>query len=909
MNEGNYKLLELKDVVKVYGENTSLPVKALKGVSLSFRKNEFVAVLGQSGCGKTTLLNIIGGLDNYTEGDLIIEGVSTENYTDRDWDAYRNHSVGFVFQSYNLIPHQTVIKNVELALTLSGVDKETRREKAFKALERVGLKDQVNKLPNQLSGGQMQRVAIARAIVNDPEIILADEPTGALDSETSVQIMDLLKELSKTKLVIMVTHNGELAEEYATRIVTLSDGKLTGDSMPVTNAEEKAAVANKRAEEKAKKPSMSLLTAFSLSLNNLITKKARTLLTSIAGSIGIIGIALILSLSAGFNTYIATVQRDTLSNYPITINSTTMDTTNLLGTFMGANQRDESLEKFTDEEVVSRQDMIFNMLENFIGSIGTNDLASFKKYLTSQEDLSSYVSAVSYSYNLNLQIYANNGTNHKQVRPVRLPSMYEIIPPAEVAGFDMAALGMETYYNNFGMMMGSSGFSEMIDNQKLLSEQYDVLKGHWPENANEVVLVVDEYNQISDLNMYKMGLLGDYDVAYIFQKMILNVLSQFDLPQFSMFSKLTEEQKDQLIKGWLLQMGYTQTERTKANYTFDDLLKLEYNVLLPAQTYGIVDDTNAYPLWAQSEAAVNALLSSTDGSKFITEGGTKVKVSAIVRLKENVSTGSLSTTICYTKALTDLLIDKNYELPLTKQILDQEDNQDKFPSLLQTLFVATPEGGVTTKDFGIISSTEYQNEKASLHVVDKDTPTSIAIYPISFEAKDKVTELIDNYNKQNQGDDSKQIKYTDTVGLMMSSITTIINAITYVLIAFVSISLVVSSIMIGVITHISVLERTKEIGVLRSIGASKRDISRVFNAETAIIGLSAGLIGILFTLLLIIPINIIIGALSGLHNIAGLPVWGGIILVVISVLLTVIAGLIPARKASKKDPVIALRSE
>ncbi len=908
MENDNYKILELKNIVKVYGADTPLPVKALKGVSLSFRKKEFVAILGQSGCGKTTMLNIIGGLDNYTDGDLVIEGTSTKDYTDRDWDSYRNHSIGFVFQSYNLIPHQTVIKNVELALTLSGVDKQTRREKAYKALERVGLKDHVNKLPNQLSGGQMQRVAIARAIVNDPEIILADEPTGALDSETSVQIMDLLKELSQTKLVIMVTHNGELAKTYATRIVTLSDGLLTSDSKPVTKEEEKLKQDEPKLNKSTKKPSMSLLTAFSLSLNNLVTKKARTILTSIAGSIGIIGIALILSLSAGFNAYINTVQRDTLSNYPITITSTTVNYSSFLGTFMGMNERDEGLEKFTDEQVVSRQDVIADMLQNVIGSIGTNDLVSFKKYLDEQEDLSSYVSAISYTYNLHLHFYKaqEDNANYRKIYPMKLPTIDKVVAPAQLSS-NLAFL--KEYYKNFEMMIESpAGVSEMIDNKKLLTEQYDVLKGHWPENANEVVIVVDEYNQISDLNLYKIGLLGDYDVAYIFQRMIVDIMEKAQQQHW------TEEQKDQMVKANLAQIpdaNYTQDGRPDPTYTFDDILNLEYNIALPSQTYEIVDDTHQlvngdkFPVWGKSsQETINKFLSTADSNKFVTEGGTKVKVSGIVRLKEGVATGSLTSPLCYTKELTDLFITKNFEQPLVKQELKQAENVDKFPALKETL-----KDGDKELEWSIISQDKYEAEMSKLGIVYKDKPASIAIYPKTFEAKDKVTALIDNYNEQNKGDDTKQIKYTDTVGLIMSSITQIINAITYVLIAFVSISLIVSSIMISVITHISVIERTKEIGVLRSIGASKKDISRVFNAETAIIGFAAGITGIIVTLILTIPINIIINSLAGLANVAALPVWGGLALVLISVVLTVLAGLIPARKASKKDPVIALRSE
>ena len=891
-------MLQLNNIVKVYGEKTATPVTALKGVTVSFDKAEFVSVLGQSGCGKTTLLNIIGGLDRYTEGDLIIDGVSTKDYTDRDWDTYRNHSVGFVFQSYNLIPHQTVIKNVELALTLSGVDKETRKKRATEALELVGLKDQINKLPNQLSGGQMQRVAIARAIVNDPEIILADEPTGALDSATSVQVMEILKELSRTRLVIMVTHNGELAEKYSTRIVTLSDGLIIGDTKEETSAEEKPATATEKPNKKVKKPSMSLLTAFSLSLNNLFTKKGRTILTAFAGSIGIIGIALILSLSAGFNAYINNVQRDTLTNYPISITSNTIDyTTALAGLIAGTSNREG--EQYPTDENVNSQDMIENLLNTFVDSLGVNDLKSFKKYLDENADYST-ISAIQYTYGLSPHVYTKSAGTYRRISPVKLPPMKDILPTSTST--------MTNYYENFQTYMNSLGvISEMIDNQKLIDSQYDVLKGSWPKAADEMVMVVDQYNQVSDLTLYMLGLMNDADIAYVFQELMMRYSGQLE--------GLTDEQIAEKVSQALADIGFEQTTRSKKSYTFEEIMALKYDVVLPYQRYKKTDvvkrvEGKDFPLWeAKTDEEIIEDLETND--KSILEGGTRLKICGIVRLKKTASSGSLTTHLCYSKALSELMMARVENSEIVKQQLSQKDYLDKWDLLSDG------------EEWAPITKTEYDAVSKKIGVFDRETPTSISIYPTSFEAKDKIIALIDDYNREvdeynaeyekqpdyNPLNKKTPIKYNDYIGLMMSSITDIINAVTYVLIAFVSISLVVSSIMISVITHISVMERTKEIGVLRSIGASKRDISRVFNAETAIIGLTAGVLGILITLLLNIPIGIIIYTLAGLENIAVLPVWGGLALIGISVLLTIIAGLVPAYKASKKDPVVALRTE
>jgi len=903
-------MLQLKNIVKVYGEKTDMPVKALKGVSVQFEESEFVSVLGQSGCGKTTMLNIIGGLDRYTEGDLIINGVSTKDYTDRDWDAYRNHSVGFVFQSYNLIPHQTVISNVELALTLSGVDKETRRKRAIEALDLVGLKDQINKLPNQLSGGQMQRVAIARAIVNDPEIILADEPTGALDSATSVQVMEILKNLSKDRLVIMVTHNAELAEKYSTRIVTLSDGLIVGDTGKQSdkrkdteqNVGENDKDKNGSKKHKTdKKPSMSLLTAFSLSLKNLFTKKGRTILTAFAGSIGIIGIALILSLSAGFNAYIDNVQRDTLTNYPVSINTNTVDFTSMaLGLFGdGGNRRTK--DKFPEDETVTSFDLMDNLLTDFVDSLGVNDLKSFKLYLDEHID-PSIISAVKYNYSLRTTLYTKSGSSYRMVSPVSLPPLSQILPSSANTGFNLYYEYFESYMNQQGII------SEMIDNQRLLDSQYDMLKGSWPKSADEIVLVVDQYNQINDVTLYMLGLMNDSDIAYVFQKLMLEYSGELE--------GLSDEEIDRKISEALEETGlYDQVHRSEKSYSFDQLMNMEYDILLPFERYKksgtvktLIDGTE-FPLWT-TRTTEEIYQYIENNATPLTSGGVKLRISGIVRLKDQATAGSLTTTLCYTKALTDLFFNKINNSEIVRQHLSVANATDRW-------------NVIESDKFEPLSLTDYEALSSTLGIVDPDTPVSISIYPVSFEAKDSVIALIEDYNKQveeynaelenkpnyNPLDKRTLIKYNDYIGLMMSSITEIINAVTYILIAFVSISLIVSSIMISVITHISVLERTKEIGVLRSIGASKRDISRVFNAETAIIGFTSGVLGILITVILNIPISILIKNLAGLSNIAVLPVWGGISLIVISTLLTIVAGLVPAYKASKQDPVVALRSE
>ncbi len=919
-------MLELKNIVKIYSSGET-QVKALKGVSINFRKCEFVSVLGPSGCGKTTMLNIVGGLDRYTHGDLVINGVSTKNYADSDWDAYRNHSVGFVFQSYNLIPHQTVEKNVELALTLSGVPKEERMARARAALEKVGLKDHFKKLPNQLSGGQMQRVAIARAIVNDPDIILADEPTGALDSDTSVQVMDILQELAKTRLVVMVTHNEELAREYSTRIISLKDGEIVDDTMPFSTEEaekESQEEAKKNVGKKQKKPSMSFLTALSLSLNNLFTKKGRTILTAFAGSIGIIGIALILSLSAGFNTYIQNVQRDTLSNYPVTISSKTVNYSSMLTSFMGASKHDGK--EFPKGENVTSQNVIANMLTNLVSSVGTNDLKSFKKYLDENLD-DRYINAVQYTYNLQIELFTQQ--KDRRLYPVELPKFSDLI--------GAMADDYQYYYDNFqALMMSEPIISEMIDNDKLIQSQYDLLAGTYPKNDTDLLLVVDNYNQISDLNLYMMGVMDDNDIEYVFKRLVIASL----LKMTSADGKTpTEEEIDAEME-----KQYPGLKRSEMSYTFDDLLKLEYDVVLNGQYYKFDEDSYLYEEMTKEEKKTVAKTQ-----------GTKLKVSGIVRLKKGVTSGCLASSLCYKKGLTDALIAKNETLPVIKAYersyqagmvgvvnpttgeikhrvtedgtetgkvagSEEKESYSIFKADAKydeetgkwTLKRYDKTGNPTEEGETDESKKTYKQKGNDLGVVDVETPSSISIYPTSFEAKDDVVKLIDDYNakvSKEEGGENKKIKYEDYIGLMISSITTIVNAVTYVLIAFVSTSLVVSSIMIGIITYISVLERTKEIGVLRSIGASKTDVARVFNAETIIIGLTAGLIGIGITLLLNIPINLIITNLSGLTNVAALPVWGGISLVLISVILTVIAGLVPSRMASKKDPVIALRSE
>ena len=837
-------MLQLKDIKKQYvtGDTT---VQALKGINLQFRKNEFVSILGPSGCGKTTMLNIIGGLDKYTSGDLIINGVSTVEYKDADWDNYRNHSIGFVFQSYNLIPHQTVLGNVELALTLSGVGKKEKRERAVKALRQVGLGDQLNKLPNQLSGGQMQRVAIARAIVNDPEIVLADEPTGALDSETSIQVMQLLKQIAKDRLVIMVTHNPNLADKYSSRIVRLLDGQVIEDTNPY-----EAKDSELEHKKPGKKAAMSIWTAFSLSLRNLFTKKARTILTAFAGSIGIIGIALILSLSSGFQNYIYDVQQDALSNYPLTINSTNVD----MASFFQSSGSNQDREEYPDDDTVHSNNFLGDMFSSMTDSIVKNDLKSLKKYLEENIDRSK-ISGIQYTYNFNYNIYTEDGY---KLNPYEMPDVLKQM----LQGNNMAGL-----YES--MMKSATTWSEMMDNPTLIQSQYDLLEGKWPSSAGEILVVVDRYNSIPDYNLYQMGFKSENELIYS----VMEMLARQQLPDAS------PEEIKQLAIAMMQSMGI-QYEESEENFSFDEILGTKYKVLLDSDYFIEGQNADGQKIYVQDlEADMTDKLQSAFSLEIV----------GIVRLRENVSSGALSTPVVYTNALTDYIINAtNASAPVAYQR-------------------ANPDIDVTTgKPFE--SGRTMDNVLSLMGVADKDTPASISIYPTSFNNKAYVIDVINQYNRDMP--DEQKISYTDYMGVLMDSVSIIINAITYVLIAFVSISLVVSSIMIGIITYISVLERTKEIGILRSIGASKRDISRVFNAETVLVGLLAGILGILVTILLNVAlINPIIASLAHIYNVASLPLGGALILIIISVLLTLVAGLIPSGIAARKDPVVALRSE
>lgn len=867
-------MLQLKNITKNYlsGDNE---VQALKGIDIEFRENEFVSILGQSGCGKTTLLNIIGGLDRYTSGDLIINGKSTKEFKDKDWDTYRNHSVGFVFQSYNLIPHQTVLANVELALTISGVGKAERKKRAIEALQKVGLGDQLNKKPNQMSGGQMQRVAIARALVNNPDILLADEPTGALDSKTSVQVMEILKEISKDKLIIMVTHNPELAEKYSSRIVKLLDGKIIDDSNPYKSSEEDVKKARNK-KDKSGKASMKFTTAVRLSLNNLMTKKGRTFLTSFAGSIGIIGIALILSLSHGMQSYINRVEEDTLSSYPLTIQEASIDVTSMLEAMMGNGEKEEH----NDNKIYSRP-IVNNILETVSTKLQTNNLEEFKKYLESGDtNIKDYINAIQYEYNLNLNIYKQNEDK-----------TYQQVNPSKV--FDELGFGemMESRQSTSSMMSGSMTmtqtdvWNEMLDNQNLLQSQYDVLAGKWPTKYNEVVLIVDENNEVSDYTLYSLGI---KDIKELNESM----------------EKIKNKEK--------VEAGESES------YSYDDLLNYKFKILLNTDYY------------KESGNAWQDMSNDDEYMKNVVDNAEEITIVGIIKPNEENVSSSGAGMIGYTKELKEYVINKINETEIVKE---QKENPNinvftgiEFPenqnssfdySQLtdeQRMYMATlseAELAELMKNYAENSTATYDSNLSTLGVVDLNKPSTINIYPKDFESKDMITTRISEYNDKqtNDGKEENVITYTDIVGVMMSSVSTIINVISYVLIAFVGISLVVSSIMIGIITYISVLERTKEIGILRSIGASKKDVSRVFNAETLIIGLVAGLIGVVVTLLLNIPINMIIKSIVGISNISKLPTAGAIILVVISVGLTMIAGLIPARFAAKRDPVEALRTE
>ena len=858
-------MLELKKITKLYPSG----VEALKGIDIKFRKSEFVSILGQSGCGKTTLLNIIGGLDRYTSGDLIINGKSTKEFKDKEWDAYRNYSIGFVFQSYNLIPHQSVLSNVELALTLSGVSKSERKKKAIKALEDVGLKEQINKRPNELSGGQMQRVAIARALVNDPDIILADEPTGALDTKTSVQIMEILKKISKDKLIIMVTHNPELAEKYSSRIIRVLDGVVTDDSNPYNGENEGKLTA------KNGKTSMSFFTALALSLNNLMTKKGRTLLTSFAGSIGIIGIALILSLSNGVQSYIKKVEEDTLSSYPITIQESTIDVSSMLEGLIGNNNEDE---KVYDANKIYSKNVMTDMMSSVSAKVQSNNLEELKKYLDNEDtNIKENSTAIQYGYNLQLNVYNSNTENGiVQVNPSTV----------------MEKIGMKSSTENSQMsqMMSYSSndvWTEMIDNQELLNTQYDLVAGKWAGNYDEVMLIVGKDNKVSDYTLYTLGMLNQ------------------------------DELEDKMKK---IMKGETVEENEISEYSFDEILDMKFKLFLNTDYYE--KDKNIWIDKSSDEEYMKEKIKNSEDLKV---------VGIIRRNEESVTNEDISGIIAYRSDLITHLANKINETEIVKeQKEDKEHNiftgmefqnnssstsfdyskldeeQQKYIASLSQEELANLMQNYT-ENAGI----SYEDNLKKLGSVDLDIPTSINIYPKDFDAKEVITQEIENYNNK-QKDDGKEentITYTDIVGIMMNSVSTIINVISYVLIAFVSISLVVSSIMIGIITYISVLERTKEIGILRAIGASKKDISRVFNAETFIVGFVAGILGIGITLILCVPINAIIKQIVGISNIALLPVGGGVALIIISMILTVIAGLIPAKFAAKKDPVEALRSE
>ena len=867
-------MLKLKNIKKTYVSGDE-KVEALKGINIEFRKSEFVSILGQSGCGKTTLLNIIGGLDRYTSGDLIINGKSTKDFKDRDWDAYRNYSVGFVFQSYNLIGHQTVLSNVELALTISGVSRKERKQRAIKALEEVGLKEQIHKKPNQLSGGQMQRVAIARALVNNPDIILADEPTGALDTKTSVQVMEILKKISKDKLIIMFTHNPELAEKYSSRIIKILDGKITDDSDPIEHQKEE-----KNEDTKKRRTSMKFLTALRLSLNNLMTKKGRTILTSFAGSIGIIGIALILAISTGVQNYINKVEEDTLSSYPITIEKSTVDMSSLMQSMAG-NDTDNT--ENNGEEKVYSADIMNDMITTLSNKKQSNNLKELKKYLDDGDnEITKNSNSIKYGYDLNINLYRAN-TDNEIVR---------VNPSTVMNAFGMGDM-IEAQNNSamssvFGssMMTNTDICFEMLDNQQLLESQYDLVKGSWPKQYNEVVLVLKEDGSIDDYTLYSLGL------------------------------KDQSELKD---KWKAVENGEKLDENQEStSYSYDDLLNLQFKLLLNSDYY-----QKQNGLWVNKEDDDNYLKEKINNAE-------TVKVVGIIKQNEQSALStSVTSGIGYTKQLKEYVVEKSNDAQIVKE---QKENKDvnvfsglKFPtdedtSTMENLTteqrmamskLSSEEIAQMMETYSANKDASYEKNIQKLGAVDIDTPTSISIYPKDFEAKDKISSAIEEYN-QKQRDDGKEentISYTDIVGTMMKSVSQIINTISYVLIAFVAISLIVSSIMIGIITYISVLERTKEIGILRAIGASKKDISRVFNAETLIIGLISGLIGIGITVLLTLPINSMIYAVTGVKVVTAVPFKAGVVLVLISMFLTIIAGLIPAKIASKKDPVIALRTE
>ena len=1008
-------MLELRNIKKDYPMGNTV-VHALKGVSIQFRRSEFVSILGPSGCGKTTLLNIIGGLDQYTDGDLIINGRSTKSFQDRDWDSYRNHSVGFVFQSYNLIPHQTVLRNVELALTLSGVSRSQRRDRAVEALEKVGLGNQLYKRPSEMSGGQMQRVAIARAIVNNPDIILADEPTGALDTETSVQVMELLKEISKDRLIVMVTHNPPLAEKYSSRIIRVLDGNLISDSNPLTPAEleQERAIDNAELEankgKKIRKPSMSFATSFGLSLKNLFTKKGRTTLTAFAGSIGIIGIALILSVSRGMTDYINVMQENALSAYPLSIQATNIDLTSLIQTFMNLNTETGDHDKDAVYERPAVQELV-SAINNL--DVAQNDLKSFKTYLEGQladpeSALSGALSGIQYSYNISPQIYTKNADGeiiHSDTTEMMQQLLISMMGTgAADASWMTGSSGTTsgstsaTDMTSMSSMMGGGMMTlwqELLPGKDgaavndLLTRQYDLIYGSWPASYDQVVLVVDENNELDDMTLYALGLISQDEMMDIAD-------------------------------------GGDDTAR-KTQWSYEEICNSDFRLILPSSCYSYDENTGLYTDLRDTDA----------GLKYLYDNALKLHVTGIIRQNPDVETTMISGKICYTSGLIDYIVDQANQseavqaqkaspdrdvltglpfasradsltkaekeqemrayidgldqagkaqvyvqimsLPdedtitqqvdqmladmsrddmvstlsqvLTQQMsvsqeqidsyladMSEEDLKSTFSQML-TAQMETQYAQQVTQQLAMLpdsqkvsalelamdgyapdqwaeyydkimefSDATYEDNLTALGCVDLDSPSAINLYSASFDSKDAVEAVIADYNAT--VDELHQISYTDYVGLMMSAVTSIINAITYVLIAFVAISLIVSSIMIGVITLISVQERTREIGILRAIGASKRDVSVMFNAETVIIGFASGLLGVLVTYLLCIPINMVMHAVTKIQSLnAVLPVPAAIILIAISVFLTLISGLIPSRSAAKKDPVVALRSE
>ncbi len=861
-------MLELKNIKKSY-KTADFTQVALDNINLEFRKSEFVSILGPSGSGKTTLLNIIGGLDRYDSGDLIINGKSTKDFKDRDWDEYRNNSVGFIFQSYNLIGHINVLSNVEMSMTLSGVGSKEKRRRALEVLEKVGLKDHAYKKPNELSGGQMQRVAIARALVNNPDIILADEPTGALDSNTSIQIMELIKEISKDKLVIMVTHNPELAQKYSSRIIRLLDSKIIDDTMPY-NPTKKEREDAKKDSKKSRKTSMSFLTALSLSINNLKTKKGRTILTAFAGSIGIIGIATIMSLSNGVQNYINRTQEETLSSYPLTIQENTIDASAMIELMMGQNDIDTSTQ---EENKVYSNDIMNEVMSTMSSKIEKNNLKRFKEYLdTNREKINDSLTAIEYNYDLNLNIYSQKDGKTVKSNP---STVFEKI------GMDFG--GANAMMSQF---TSTDVFLKQLDNEELVHSQYNLLAGNWPQNYNEVVLLVDKNNQVSDYTLYSLGLKDQDELEAKYNKILSG----------------EEVESDE-----------------QTSYTYDDILNLEFKVLPQTDYY---------------EKEGNVWIDKSEDEEYIEqklENAETLKVVGIIQINEEAIANTTSGVILYTKELEEHIIDKVSNSEIVKEQLandkinvftglefNEESTSKEFDinslsdeQRAYLMSLSQEELAQVIAAYSENANATYETTLDKMGYVNIEEPSTINIYPKDFEAKENIENFISEYNTivENEGNESDTINYTDTVGLIMSSVTSIVNIISYVLIAFVSISLVVSSIMIGIITYISVLERTKEIGILRSIGASKKDISRVFNAETLIIGFCAGVLGIVCTYLLTFPANAILKAVVNVSGLVQVPWIPALVLVCISMILTVISGLIPSKMASKKDPVIALRTE